>query len=186
MSNPFQTIERKQVGILLKVKPQINEGDVIRLDIEQKIDSLNAAAVAVDIITNTRSIKTSVMVNDWQTLVLGGLIKEDLRETVRKVPILGDIPILGALFRKKSTDKEKVNLMVFLRPVILRDTAAADAISQEKYNFMRNQQLEKQKRGVSLIYGDKPPLLPELKILEKALEMSKAEGGEQMGESEEF
>jgi len=187
VSNPFQTIQRKPVGITLKVKPQINEGDAIRLDIEQKIDSLSASAVgAVDLITNTRTIKTSVMVDDGQTLVLGGLIKDDLKESVQKVPLLGDIPILGALFRKKSTTKEKINLMVFLRPIILRNAQDAYDVSSEKYNYFRAQQLEKKSKGVSLMHGEEMPVLPELKKLEQEIEMSSAEGNDEMGERDSF
>lgn len=162
--NPFTTFERKKVGIRLKVKPQINEGDVIRLDIEQTVDGLKAgSAGAGDIVTSERAINTSVLVDNGKVLVLGGLIKDDLVETQQKVPLLGDIPVLGALFRHKSVQKVKTNLMVFLRPTILRNQDDSLNLTRSKYNFIRNKQLELDKLGVSLLEDEKQPLLPPAK-----------------------
>jgi general secretion pathway protein D len=159
--NPFTTFERKQVGIRLKVKPQINEGDAIRLDIEQKVDGLaGGAAGAGDIVTSERSIDTTVLVDDGKALVLGGLIKDDLVETEQKVPLLGDIPLLGALFRYKSVTKVKTNLMVFLRPTILRTHNDSLNLTRNKYNFIRDKQLALGEDGVSLLSDENQPTLP--------------------------
>jgi general secretion pathway protein D len=159
--NPFTTFERKQVGIRLKVKPQINEGDAIRLDIEQKVDGIAAgSAGAGNVVTSERSINTAVLVDDGKALVLGGLIKDDLVETEQKVPLLGDIPLLGALFRYKSVQKVKTNLMVFLRPTILRSKDDSLSLTRSKYSYIRDKQLELNKLGVSLLSGEKHPLLP--------------------------
>ncbi len=160
--NPFTTFERKQIGIRLKVKPQINEGDAIRLDIEQTVDGVaGGAAGAGDIVTSERSIKTSVLVDDGKMLVLGGLIKDDLVETEQKVPLLGDIPLLGALFRYSSVKKVKTNLMVFLRPTILRTKEDSFKLTRSKYNFIRSRQLQLNKDGVSLLSGESHPIMPE-------------------------
>ena len=161
-TNPFQTIQRKNVGLTLTVKPQINEGNAIKLDIEQTIDSLNASSVAVDLITNNRSIKTSIMVEDGQIIVLGGLISDDLKETVNKVPLLSDIPLLGALFTRKSTTKEKTNLMVFLHPTIIRDAALAQRITRSKYDYMRARQQEVQGKAHLFLDNKEIPVIPKL------------------------
>jgi general secretion pathway protein D len=152
-TNPFQTIERQDVGLTLNITPQINEGDTIKLTIEQETSSLSASAAtlaASDLITNKRQIKTSVLVEDDQILVLGGLIQDEFQDTVQKTPVLGDIPILGRLFRFDSTKKTKQNLMVFIHPVILQDEATANAYTNRKYGYLRAQQLEAgmQNRGL--------------------------------------
>jgi general secretion pathway protein D len=159
-TNPFQTIQRQDVGLTLKVKPQINEGNTIKLDVEQKVDSLAAGVRgAADLVTNTRSIKTTVLVDNGEVVVLGGLLKDDLQETEQKVPGLGDLPLLGGLFRYKSTTKEKTNLMVFLHPVIMRDEALLARVSGEKYSFMRAKQLELREKGVALLPDNEAPVL---------------------------
>ena len=119
-SNPFQTVERQEIGIKLKVTPQINEGSGVQLTIEQEVSSVSGAT-GVDISINKREIKTTVMADDGATVILGGLIDEDVQESVQKVPLLGDIPIIGHLFKSTSNTKRKRNLMVFLRPTIVRD-----------------------------------------------------------------
>ena len=141
--NPFTTIERQDVGITLKVKPQINEGDNIKMEIEQEVSDVSNTSVtgATDITTNTRSIKTTVLVEDGQTLVLGGLIDDQINDTRDKVPFLGDIPLLGSLFRFSTASSSKRNLMVFLHPTILRDPETADYYSRAKYDDFRSQQL---------------------------------------------
>ncbi|GMW05542.1 MAG: type II secretion system protein GspD [Nevskiales bacterium] len=160
--NPFQTIQREQVGLTLKLTPQINEGDAVLLKIEQELSSLLAnVAGASDLITSNRTISTSVIVEDGGTLVLGGLIQDDLRETQQRIPVLGSIPLLGRLFRVDSTTKKKSNLMVFIKPTILRDDAQAAFETGAKYNFVRNQQLAKADRGVQLMPGETRPILPE-------------------------
>ena len=162
-TNPFQTIQRENVGITLNVKPQINEGDAVRLDIEQKVDSIAASSTsAVDLITNTRSVKTSVIVDDGNVIVLGGLIDDQVQETVQKVPLLGDIPLLGLLFKSKSTSKQKRNLMIFMRPTIIRDSAVTSQLTSSKYNYMRTQEMAARKRGLLLMPDQDSPLLPAL------------------------
>lgn len=167
--NPFQTIQRQNVGITLKVKPQINEGNAIQLNIEQKVDSLSTSAVrgASDLITNTRSIKTSVMVDDGKVVVLGGLITDDLKENVQKVPFLGDLPLIGSLFRYKKNTKDKTNLMVFLHPVIMRDGELAERMTSGKYNFIRAQQLEAQLKDRGLLRNETLPLMPPMQDMMK-------------------
>lgn len=140
--NPFQTIEREDVGITLRLTPQINEGDSVQLDIEQEQSSLSSSTVASDLITNKRSIKTSVLVKDEQTLVLGGLIEDTYRDSVQKVPLLGDIPLLGHLFKVTTTTKDKQNLMVFIHPVIIRDEAIGSIATNAKYKYMQARQLD--------------------------------------------
>lgn len=141
--NPFQTIERQDIGISLKVKPQINEGDNIKMEIEQEVSDVSSTAAtgATDITTNKRSIKTTVLVEDGQTLVLGGLIDDQISDSREKVPFLGDIPLLGSLFRYRTSSKSKRNLMVFLHPTILRDPNTADYYSRSKYDDLRSAQL---------------------------------------------
>ncbi|MEW8508547.1 MAG: type II secretion system secretin GspD [Candidatus Thiodiazotropha sp.] len=160
--NPFQTVQREDVGLTLKVKPQINEGNSIQLEIEQEISSINASASSgtSDIVTNKRTIKTVVIVDDGNTIVLGGLLEEDLQQTEEKVPVLGDIPLLGALFRANRTTKIKRNLMVFLRPVVIRDDAINTQIASDKYNYFRAQQMRLKQEGVSLMSDDEMPVLP--------------------------
>lgn len=134
--NPFQTIQREQVGVKLTITPQINEGgDALLLKISQEISNIaSSAAGAVDLITNERIIETTVIVEDGEILVLGGLLEDTLRESEQRVPILGSIPILGALFRTQKSDVVKTNLMVFIRPKILRDTAQTRFETNTKYN----------------------------------------------------
>ncbi|MBQ4829233.1 type II secretion system secretin GspD [Alteromonas sp. MMG017] len=158
-SNPFQTVDRQEVGIKLKVTPQINEGDAVQLLIEQEVSSVSGAT-SVDISINKREIKTTVIVDDGGTIVLGGLIDEDVQESVSKVPLLGDIPILGNLFKSTSTSKRKRNLMVFLKPTIVRDGATMNSISHRKYNYIRALQLKRQQDGISLMPNAESPSMP--------------------------
>ncbi|WP_339350613.1 type II secretion system secretin GspD [uncultured Alteromonas sp.] len=158
-SNPFQTVDRQEVGIKLKVTPQINEGDAVQLLIEQEVSSVSGAT-SVDISINKREIKTTVIVDDGGTIVLGGLIDEDVQESVSKVPLLGDIPILGNLFKSTSTSKRKRNLMVFLKPTIVRDGATMNSISHRKYNYIRALQLKRQQDGISLMPNAETPSMP--------------------------
>ncbi len=167
--SPFQTIKREDVGLILKVKPQINEGNAIKLDIEQEVSSLStSAANAVDITTKKRSIKTSIMAEDGQVIILGGLMDDTVEETEQKVPGLGDIPLVGGLFRYEKTSKVKRNLMVFLHPVIIRDAATANAYTHRKYNFIRDRQLERRAMGTLRMDGEiETPLLPTYEELTK-------------------
>lgn len=137
--NPFQTIERQDVGLTLKVKPQINEGDAVQLEITTEVSSVTNETIASDIITNKREIKTNVLVTDGQVVVLGGLISDEVTESVRKIPGLGDIPGFGELFKSRQAKKTKRNLMVFIHPVILKEDLTY-RYTQGKYRYMRSQQ----------------------------------------------
>jgi len=149
-ANPFQSVDRLDVGIKLKITPQINEGDAVVLTIEQEVSGV-AGATAVDVITNKRQINTTVLVNSGQTIVLGGLIDNDVQESEQKIPLLGDIPWLGRLFSSTGTKKRKTNLMVFIRPTIITENVGSDSISSRKYNYMRALQQDKKMRGISLM-----------------------------------
>lgn len=140
--SPFQTIERKDVGLTLKIRPQISEGGVVRLQIYQEVSSVLDANNPAGVITNTRSIESTVLVDDGQIVVLGGLIQDSVRDGVSKVPVLGSIPLLGGLFRYDNHSRTKTNLMVFLRPTILRDSDSAHALSSERYDYIRGQQID--------------------------------------------
>jgi general secretion pathway protein D len=157
--SPFTTKERKEVGIKLRVTPQINEGNAVKLTIEQEVSS-RAGDVKGDPIFNKREIKTTVMADDGMTVVLGGLIDEDVQESESKVPLLGDIPVLGHLFRSTSSSKRKRNLMVFIRPTIMRDGGVMSDISQRKYNYIRAKQLVEQENGIQLMPQTDTPELP--------------------------
>lgn len=137
-NNPFQTIQRREVGVRLQIKPQINDGNSVRLDILQEVSNLQEGVQgAADLITNKREINTTVMADDNDIIVLGGLIQDEQQEVVRKVPFLGDLPWLGALFRSTSVSSEKRNLMVFIKPQILHDRDALALASSDKYRYMR-------------------------------------------------
>ncbi|HAW62200.1 MAG TPA: type II secretion system protein GspD, partial [Pseudomonas sp.] len=129
------------IGVTLKVTPHINEGATLRLQIEQEISSIapsaSLTAQAVDLVTNKRSIKSTILAEDGQVIVLGGLIQDDVTRTNAKVPLLGDIPLLGALFRSTQETHVKRNLMVFLRPTVIRDRAGLAALSGKKYSDIR-------------------------------------------------
>ncbi|MEZ8195404.1 type II secretion system secretin GspD [Vibrio cortegadensis] len=159
--NPFQTVDRKEVGIKLKVVPQINEGDSVQLQIEQEVSNVLGANGAVDVRFAKRQLNTTVIVQDGQMLVLGGLIDERALESESKVPLLGDIPYLGHLFKSTSTQVEKKNLMVFIKPTIIRDGMSADGITQRKYNYIRAEQLFKADQGLKLMDNSLIPVLPE-------------------------
>jgi general secretion pathway protein D len=176
-TNPFQTIQRQNVGIDLKVRPQINEGNAVKLDIEQKIDSLSNQAGAVDLITNTRSIKTSLVVDDGEVVVLGGLIRDDLNESNDRVPLLGDLPLLGTLFRSKSTSKQKTNLMVFLKPTILRDAALLRELTSSKYDYIRAVQMGVRERGLLMMPSKEAPVIPTFNDMLKVPPRFEQQGG---------
>lgn len=159
--NPFQTVERKDVGIKLKVTPQINEGSAVLLDIEQEVSNVLGASGAVDVRFGKRQLNTSVMVGDQQMIVLSGLIDERTVESESKVPLLGDIPILGHLFKSTSTQTEKKNLMLFIKPTIIRTGLTADGVTQRKYNYIRAEQLLRAQDGVKLMPDAEKPVLPE-------------------------
>ena len=160
--NPFQTINRSDVGTRLAITPQINEGSGVKLLIEQETSSISEDSRAVDLVTDTRRIMTSVFVDDGSILVLGGLIDDQLREVEQRVPVLGRIPGIGALFRSRSTELEKTNLMVFIRPTILRDSVEAAFQTNAKYRYIRDLQIQQSEQNVPLMSDAERPMLPEL------------------------
>jgi general secretion pathway protein D len=160
--NPFTTVNRESVGVKLTITPQINEGDSLLLEISQEISSIaSSSAGAVDLITNQRIVETTVIVDDGTIIVLGGLIEDTLRESNQQVPVLGSIPIVGNLFRTRGTEKVKTNLLIFIRPQILRDADQSWSVTNEKYNYIRNIQLGSEGESVPLMPGaDRPVLRP--------------------------
>ncbi|MDO9104722.1 MAG: type II secretion system secretin GspD [Methylovulum sp.] len=163
-SNPFQTVQRQDVGIKLNVTPQINEGNAIKLKVKQEVSSVDqtTASSPSGVSIDKREIDTSVLVDDGKILVLGGLMQDRVEETITKVPLLGDIPFLGRLFQDTSTAVTKKNLMVFLRPEIMRDPDKAALLTSGKYNDMRNREQQAGKDGVFLMPKEHGPLLPKL------------------------
>ena len=163
--NPFQTIERENVGITLTVTPHINEGDSVVLDIAQEVSSLTSVTglsiVASDLITNERKIQTKVLAQDGRVVVLGGLIKDDVQDGSQKVPLLGDIPLLGRLFRSDGVKVTKSNLLIFLRSTIIRDDTELAGATADKYRYIREQQRLRRQRGLMFLDDDNLPLLPE-------------------------
>ena len=161
--NPFQTVERENVGITLRVTPQINEGDSLILAISQEVSNVIGTSTILNSnpITSERKIETTILADNGQTIVLGGLIEDNITESIQKVPILGDIPFLGRLFRSTSTSVGKKNLLIFLRPTIVRDKRQMDNVTAGKYRLIREQQLREIDEGVNLIDDRTLPLLPE-------------------------
>lgn len=141
-NNPFRTVERKNVGIQLEIKPQINDGNEIRLEIRQEVSSISGpvSALSSELVTNKREIQTTVRAGDGDVVVLGGLIEQTERISVDKVPLLGDIPILGRAFRSEGTTRENRNLMIFLRPTIVRNTEEMTTVTNQKYQYMQERQ----------------------------------------------
>lgn len=157
--NPFRTFDRAEVGIKLKVTPQISEGDVIRLDIAQEVSSIAGAAttVASDFITNKRQIETAVLANDGEIIVLGGMIQDDEQISMEKVPGLGDAPLIGNLFRTQGKTRRKTNLMVFLRPTIIRNKEDARPLTDDRLDYMRALDRQQSGRELSKIDTALPP-----------------------------
>ncbi len=160
--NPFQTIERKDVGLTLRVKPQISENGTVKLTIFQEVSSVQASSVnsTTGLITNKRSIESNVLVGDGSIVVLGGLLSDEYSGNQEKVPGLGDIPLFGNLFKAEARSRKKTNLMVFLRPVVVRDAAASDALSMDRYELMRSTQQRAQPQNSSVVPINEAPVLP--------------------------
>lgn len=163
-NNPFQTVQRQDVGIKLNVTPQINEGNAIKLKVKQEVSSVDQTTTSSPsgVSIDKREIDTSVLVDDGKVLVLGGLMQDSVQETITKVPLLGDIPFLGRLFQDTNSAVTKKNLMVFLRPEIMRDPEKAAQLTNGKYDDMRSREQQAGKNGVYLMPGEHGPLLPKL------------------------
>ncbi len=165
-SSPFQTIERKDVGTTLKIKPQIGENGTVRMTIYQESSSIGDVATGTanaGPTTNKRSIESTIVVDDGQIIVLGGLIEDNYTTNRSKVPLLGDIPYLGALFRSESRSRKRSNLMVFLRPTVMRDQASSDRISLDRYDFIRGNQLNSQPTQNAILGVNESPVLPAIR-----------------------
>ena len=160
--NPFQTVERKDVGLTLKVKPQISETGTVKLTIFQEVSSVvpNSVGSSTGLITNKRSIESNVLVDDGSIIVLGGLLSDEYAGAASQVPALGDIPVLGWLFKSESRQRTKKNLMVFLRPVVMRDAAASDALSNNRYQQMMGLQQGAQPGFNPILGSGNAPVLP--------------------------
>ena len=159
-SNPFQTIERESVGVTLKVTPQINEGNAVLMDIVQEVSTLAPSLIASDLITNERKIETMVLANDGNIVVLGGLVSDEIQDDSQGVPVLSSIPLVGRLFRSDSVKVTKQNLLVFIRPTIIRDDEDLAGATAEKYRYIRDQQMERRERGLMFLDDGNLPVLP--------------------------
>ena len=161
VANPFQTIQRENVGVTLQVTPQINEGDSVVMDIVQEVSSISQQALsASDLITNERKIETKVLAKDGDIVVLGGLVKDDIQDAQQGVPILSGIPVLGRLFRNDVVNVTKSNLLVFIRSTIIRDDDDLAGATAEKYRYIRDQQRQRRDQGLMFIDDNLIPVLP--------------------------
>jgi general secretion pathway protein D len=165
--NPFTTVERKDVGLMLRVRPQINENGTVKMAIYQEVSKIDDATLknANGPTTSKRSIESNVLVEDGSIIVLGGLLEDSYSQAEDKVPLLGDVPIVGNLFRSENRSRKKTNLMVFLRPVVVRDAAASDALMIDRYESIRalQQQVQPSSGGVlGNVQG--APVLPSLRM----------------------
>ncbi len=161
VQNPFQTIERQSVGITLRVTPQVNEGDSVVLDIVQEVSSLDQQILTTaDIVTNERKVETKVLARDGDIVVLGGLVKDDVQDSQQGVPLLKDIPLIGRLFRNDVVSVTKENLLIFIRPTILRDDESLRGATAEKYRYIREEQAERRARGLMFLDDGTLPVLP--------------------------
>ena len=156
---PFQTIERQDVGVTLRIKPQISEGDAVRLNLHQEVSSIQEQTQS-GLITSKRSVDSTVLVDDGQIVVIGGLIQTDLKDGEQKVPVLGDLPILGPLFRYSTRSRVKTNLMVFLRPTLLRNPESARSLTNDRYDYMMRQQIKSKPPARPGLPNFEPPTFP--------------------------
>lgn len=160
-NNPFQTVERQDIGLQLKIRPQISEGGTVKLDIYQEVSSIDDQnSGSAGIVTNKRALDTSVLLDDGQIMVLGGLLEDSVTNSTNSVPGLGSIPLLGQLFRSDKRQRTKTNLMVFLRPYVIRDANAGRGLTQDRYNFIRTQQSRGQPGKHLLLPDMAAPILP--------------------------
>ena len=157
---PFQTIERRDVGLTLRIKPQISEGGTVRLQIYQEVSSVQDATNAAGVITNKRAVSSTVLVDDGQIVVIGGLIQDTVSDGEQKVPVLGDIPWLGGMFRYKTRAHHKTNLMIFLRPTLVRDSQRANTYTSERYDYILGEQRKAQPAHDAILPDMVSPTLP--------------------------
>ena len=159
---PFQTIERKDVGLTLRIKPQISEGGTVRLQLYQEVSSIDNTILLnpAGPTTNKRAVESTVLVDDGQIVVIGGLIQNTVKDGFQKVPVLGDIPVLGALFKYKTRSSTKTNLMVFLRPTVLRNAQGADPLTNERYDYILGEQNRARPAPGSVLPNVVSPTLP--------------------------
>lgn len=165
-ATPFQTIERKDVGLTLRIKPQVSEGGTIKLQVYQEVSSVQAQTInnAAGVITNKRSLESTVLVDEGQIIVLGGLIQDSVTNGVDKVPVLGDIPLLGNLFRHETRQHTKTNLMVFIRPYVMRNGQAHQGLTQDRYEYLRGEQLKSQLPSRLMLPDMAAPAMPPLSL----------------------
>jgi general secretion pathway protein D len=159
---PFQTVERRDVGLTLRVRPQISEGGTVRLQIYQEVSSVVDSVLPnpAGVTTNKRAVESIVLVDDGQIVVIGGLIQDAVRDGVEKVPLLGDIPLLGGLFTYKTRSRTKTNLMVFLRPTVLRDAQRAQSLTDDRYNYILGEQTRSKPPASAPLPDMEAPKLP--------------------------
>lgn len=164
--NPFQTVERKDVGLTLRVKPQISENGTVKMSIFQEVSSVLSSTLKDPNgpTTNKRSLESSVLVDDGNIVVLGGLLSDEYGGNEDKVPLLGDLPVLGNLFKSERRNRKKTNLMVFLRPVVIRDIRQSDSLAQDRYELMRAAQIQQQPKPSNVLDINEAPALPELDL----------------------
>jgi general secretion pathway protein D len=160
--NPFQTIERKDIGLTLRVKPQISQGGTVKMAIYQETSSIQDSTNSAGLITSKRSLDTNVLVDDGQIIVLGGLIDDNMQDSIEKVPVLGDIPLIGGLFQYKKRSHVKTNLMVFLRPTIIRSNEQSVNLSADRYDYIRNAEISGQPERTIIVPNMDAPQLPPL------------------------
>jgi general secretion pathway protein D len=159
VTNPFQTIERRDVGVMLKVKPQITQGEVVRLALEQEVSAVSPSTSGADISFDKRQIKTSVLVRDGEMIVIGGLLNRDIRQSTQKVPVVGDIPGIGDAARDRRSDVTNTNVLVFLRPRVIREARVAAAITEDAVIDLRPDR-NPPPQPVPLLPGERTPPLP--------------------------
>jgi general secretion pathway protein D len=162
--NPFTTVERKDVGLTLRVKPQVGEGGTVRMTVFQEKSDVESTSSAQGPTTTKSSIETTVVIDDGQTLVLGGLLKDQYGDETSQVPGVGDVPVLGNLFKSRSRKREKSNLMVFLRPVVMRTEEASNLMTLDRYDYMRQRQIDVAPVKSGVLSINEAPLLPSLKL----------------------
>ncbi|MGB3609609.1 MAG: type II secretion system secretin GspD [Cellvibrio sp.] len=160
-SSPFTTFERKDVGVMLKVTPHVNDGDSVVLDINQEVSSLSTEAVADGVVTNKRTIETQILAENGQVVVLGGLIKDEVQAGEQRVPILGSIPVIGNAFKSQTSTVRKTNLLVFIRATVAENEKMMVGATAEKYSAIRDAQLEQRRRAGILVNSREVPVLPE-------------------------